>query len=233
MGKIKNNINELVDFQNVNGFTKIYLKVLDHRLAQASLEVEDEINDDKISTILEISGHYDALIYLFKYYASKQQIEPIEEVNLVINLIRILSNGAYDKLRNTVAGVLGSNVPRTEPKYIRIELYHLIDDYNYMIENAKTEEEKLFAIASFHIRFLHIHPFDDANGRTGRLLLTQQLISNGFAPAIITKQLKPYYCDLIEKSDYLGMQNFIMTLSNKEYDEICLLNENYKSRRKR
>lgn len=57
-------------------------------------------------------------------------------------------------------------------------------------EPGKCVRDKIERIAENHIRFERIHPFPDGNGRTGRLLMNQQLINEDFLPITITEQSK-------------------------------------------
>ena len=55
-------------------------------------------------------------------------------------------------------------------------------------------------IIDFHVQFERIHPFQDGNGRVGRLILFWQCLQNGIVPFIITEDLRLYY--------YRGIQNW-------------------------
>ena len=55
-------------------------------------------------------------------------------------------------------------------------------------------------ILDFHVRFERIHPFQDGNGRVGRLLLFWQCLQTGIVPFIITEDLRLFY--------YRGIQNW-------------------------
>jgi len=53
---------------------------------------------------------------------------------------------------------------------------------------------KVFAdILDFHVRFERIHPFQDGNGRVGRLLMFKECLACGIVPFIITDELKMFY----------------------------------------
>ena len=59
---------------------------------------------------------------------------------------------------------------------------------NWMRETtieAVTAKDIFEKIAANHVRFERIHPFSDGNGRTGRMIINQQLINNGFLPISI------------------------------------------------
>lgn len=219
----------LIDLEKMDDFTKKYLRMLDHRLSQASLEIENEITNDN-DDILRISNHYDALVYVFKKYSSSKQIEHMEFIGLTEKIVQILTDEEISNVRTTKALVNGSEVERTEARFIRQELYMLIDDYNYRILNAKSSEDIFYAIAAFHIKYLHIHPFEDSNGRSARILLTWQLVSNNLAPAIITREQKDFYCSLIENSDLEGMQKYLAKLSLEEFNAMHMLQDRFNKR---
>jgi Fic family protein len=76
---------------------------------------------------------------------------------------------------------------------------------DFIIDNA-TEEKKLEDLIDFHQKFESIHPFQDGNGRVGRLILFKECIANGIVPFIITDDLKMFY--------YRGLRNWP---TGKEY----------------
>ena len=70
----------------------------------------------------------------------------------------------------------------------------LLRDYN--AKKSKTFDDLL----DFHYRFERIHPFQDGNGRVGRLLLFKECLRSGVVPFIITDDLKAFY--------YRGLQTW-------------------------
>ena len=120
---------------------------------------------------------------------------------LIKQLHAILKNGTTDSLKewfavgdykrfpNEVGGC-----PTVAPKDVPAAMKELLRDYH-----AK-KEKSLEDLLDFHCRFERIHPFQDGNGRIGRLLLFKECLGADLVPFIITDDLKEQY--------YLGIQNW-------------------------
>lgn len=90
--------------------------------------------------------------------------------------------GNYKKLPNEVGGSA-----TTLPEYVDVEIKAIIKEYN-------NKKEKTFEdIIDFHYKFEKIHPFQDGNGRTGRLLMFKECLKYNITPFIIDEDLKMYY----------------------------------------
>lgn len=90
--------------------------------------------------------------------------------------------GDYKKLPNEVGGE-----ETTLPENVHREMRELLGDYN--AKKTKTLDD----ILDFHVRFERIHPFQDGNGRVGRLILFKECLANNMVPFIITDELKMFY----------------------------------------
>jgi len=105
------------------------------------------------------------------------------------------------------------------------DMYHQIKDFyadlTYMHEKLNSIE----LAAWTHAEFVRIHPFVDGNGRTSRLLMNYQLISNGFMPVNIRNENKLDYYKALEeygvKGDLKPFTDMVMELEEKQLDEIC------------
>ena len=90
--------------------------------------------------------------------------------------------GEYKRLPNEVGGR-----ETTLPENVHREMKALLKDYN------THKYHSLEAILDFHVRFESIHPFQDGNGRVGRLLMFKECLANNHVPFIITDDLKMFY----------------------------------------
>ncbi|MCM1284227.1 MAG: Fic family protein [Muribaculaceae bacterium] len=90
--------------------------------------------------------------------------------------------GGYKKLPNEVGGR-----DTAAPEEVAGRMKELLRSYNAVKE--KTLEE----LIAFHYEFESIHPFQDGNGRVGRLILFKECLRNGIVPFIIDEELKMFY----------------------------------------
>lgn len=207
-----------LELKDNSEYKKTYFDILKYRLAYGSLEVEGIEGDLADATqSMKIYNQLNAINYIFEELKNHTgNLSHFEFTNLVCKVAELVSGGEISDFRKTKAIVNGSKVERSKASMVRNDLWYLIDDYNYMIKNAKTEEELYEIEARFHIRFAHIHPFEDANGRTARILLTYNMAKNNLAPCIITKEVKKEYCDYIEHNDIKGLARLFEKLSKTE-----------------
>ena len=214
-----------LELKSDNDYKEAYFEMLKYRLAHASLELEG-IDDDLATTdqSWKIYNQLSAINYVFNPKNNHSFcMNHMEFTSFVCEIATIVSGGEISDFRKTRAEVNGSIVPRSKASMVRNNLWYLIDDYNYQIKNAKSEDELFEIEALFHIRLLHIHPFEDANGRTARILLTYNLAKNDLAPCIITKTMKDEYCNYIENSDYKSLALMFKNLSHLELSNMLTL----------
>lgn len=197
-------------------FRKKYFEVLKYRLSYGSLEIEG-IDEDlaEVNQSVKIFNMLQALDYITENI-NEEKLGHYDFTNLLCNLVSRVTNGEITNFRTTNVVINGSNVKRTPPTMIRNDLWYLIDDYNYRSSICESDDERFAIEAWFHIKLLHIHPFEDGNGRTARILLASNLMKSGLAPVIITNKTKREYCDMIENSDETGLKNMFRDLSKKE-----------------
>ena len=90
--------------------------------------------------------------------------------------------GDYKMIENEVGGS-----ETVKPEDVAAEMKALLADYNSKSEITFDD------ILDFHVRFESIHPFQDGNGRVGRLIMFKECLKHNIVPFIITEELKMFY----------------------------------------
>ena len=90
--------------------------------------------------------------------------------------------GEYKKKKNFVG-----NITTSSPENVANDMKKLLNWYNDI--KAKTFED----IIEFHVRFEKIHPFQDGNGRVGRMIIFRECLVNDIMPFYIEERNKPFY----------------------------------------
>ena len=169
----------------------------------------------RIDDIIETVNHFRCIDLIIEQ-AERQLTESlIKELHLILKTGTSDSRkewfavGEYKRLPNEVGGNATS-----DPENVHRDIKALLKEYNS--KKHKTFED----ILEFHQRFEAIHPFQDGNGRVGRLIMFKECLTNGFVPFIITDDLKLFY--------YRGLQEWNKV---REYllDTCLTAQDNYKS----
>jgi Fic family protein len=119
----------------------------------------------------------------------------------------------YKKFPNFL---LGRMVKTTPPAQVGKKMRELIEWYN-----KSTDMHPLQLAALFHGRFEKIHPFEDGNGRVGRLLINIILLNHGYSPLIIRKTQRVRYfhaLDAFDQEHYDNLHWFLIEKYKKTYE---------------
>ncbi len=111
---------------------------------------------------------------------------------------RLITIGQYKTQPNNVETSTGEIYYYTPPDQVKPEMTDLIDWYR---KTENVGEHPIVIAATFHYRFVRIHPFDDGNGRIARLLMNLILIKHGYTVAIIPIQERNRYIESLEQAD--------------------------------
>lgn len=111
---------------------------------------------------------------------------------------RTISLGDYKTIPNNVRTSTGETYFFTPPEQVKQAMGDLIDWYRV---KEREGEHPIIIAATFHYRFVRIHPFDDGNGRMARLLMNMILIKHGYTVAMIRRENRDEYLSKLEQTD--------------------------------
>ena len=111
---------------------------------------------------------------------------------------RTITIGDYKTAPNNVVTSTGETYYYTSPEQVKPAMTDLIDWYRV---KEREGEHPIILAATFHYRFVRIHPFDDGNGRMGRLLMNMILIKHGYTVALVRRESRDEFIHLLEQAD--------------------------------
>ena len=149
----------------------------------------------KIDDIVETVNHFRCIDIIITGAHTKLTESFIKQLHFILKSGTTDSQkswfrvGDYKMLENEVGGV-----ETTKPSQVAPAIKALLKEYN---SKSKITFDD---ILDFHVRFESIHPFQDGNGRVGRLIMFKECLKHNIVPFIITEELKMYY--------YRGIKNW-------------------------
>lgn len=141
-----------------------------------------------VDDVIETANHFRCIDFIIEHAKSALSEKMIKELHLMLKTGTSdarqdwFAVGAYKKMPNEVGGMATSL-----PENVAAEMQALLASYS--AKKAKTLED----ILDFHVRFERIHPFQDGNGRVGRLIMFKECLKYGIVPFIIEDNLKMFY----------------------------------------
>lgn len=149
------------------------------------------ITDDavKVDDIIETVNHFRCIDLAIEGANTKLSESFIKQLHYILKTGTTDTQkswfkvGDYKMIKNEIGG---SETVR--PEDVASEMKALLADYNS--KSAITFDD----ILDFHVRFESIHPFQDGNGRVGRLIMFKECLKHNIVPFIITEELKMFYC---------------------------------------
>ena len=142
----------------------------------------------RVDDIIETTNHFRCIDLIIDRAEERLSESLIKELHSILKMGTSDSRkdwfvvGDYKRLPNEVGGN-----ETTAPEDVHREMKALLKEYN-------SKKQKSFEdIVDLHQRFESIHPFQDGNGRVGRLVVFKECLANGYVPFIITDELKMFY----------------------------------------
>ena len=141
-----------------------------------------------VDDIVETVNHFRCIDYIIDHAEDKLSENIIKHLHQMLKTGTSDSKkdwfavGDYKRLPNEVGGM--NTCP---PQEVHQQMKALLAEYNAI------KHKSLNDILDFHVRLEAIHPFQDGNGRVGRLIMFKECLANGVVPFIITDELKMFY----------------------------------------
>ena len=154
----------------------------------------------KVDDILETANHFKLVDYMLDIADQELTEEMIKKFHKILkegtsdSIKEWFNVGEYKKLPNEAG-----SMKTTDPKNIERDMIKLLEWYKALSDITINE------IIEFHSRFEKIHPFQDGNGRVGRIIMFKECLKNNIVPFIILDKDKLFY--------YRGLKEY---QSNKE-----------------
>lgn len=149
----------------------------------------------RIDDIIETTNHFRCIDFIIDHAGEPLSESMVKQIHLILKSGTSDASrpwfavGEYKRLPNEVGGI-----ETVAPKKVASAMRSLLKAY-------KSKKSISFEdILDFHQRFELIHPFQDGNGRVGRLIMFKECLAHEIVPFIITDELKMFY--------YRGLQEW-------------------------
>jgi Fic family protein len=172
----------------------------------------------------EITGHDEAVKWIEDIV---KQERPLTE-SFIRELHTLLLKESYEKRAKSPEGIITTRritvgQYKTVPNHVETQtgdiFYFATPEETpakmgdlmawYQEKQAPNDVEPILLAAEFHYRFIRIHPFDDGNGRTARLIMNFILMRFGYPPVIIRTDDKQNYFNVLQLADAGNLEPFV------------------------
>lgn len=142
----------------------------------------------RVDDIVETQNHFHAIDYIIDHMQDPVSEAMIKELHYILKTGTTDASkewfavGEYKRLPNEVGGR-----QTTSPENVAKEMKQLLEAYDPRAQHVLED------IIDFHVRFERIHPFQDGNGRVGRLVMFKECLVNNVVPFIIADDMKFFY----------------------------------------
>lgn len=149
----------------------------------------------KVKDVIETLNHFKCFDFIIEHANEKLSEKYIKKLHFLLksntsdSQIEWFKVGEYKQKSNTVGGNRTAN-----PKQVEAKMKKLLENYNSQTEITVEK------IIDFHYKFEKIHPFQDGNGRVGRLIMFKECLKNDIVPFILEDKHKMFY--------YRGLKNY-------------------------
>ena len=178
-----------------------------------------------VDDILEMANHFKLVDYMLDKAEENLTEDMIKEFH------RLLKEGPADSRKEwfkvgdykQVVNEAGST-KTTSPKYVQRDMTKLMDWYNSLSKITIKE------IIEFHARFEKIHPFQDGNGRVGRIIIFKECLKNNIIPFIILDKDKLFYYRGLKEYQNGGEKGYLIDTCLNAQDQYAEIMKYYLKR---
>ena len=180
-------------------------------------------NDDKVLVLkdmTETKNHFSLFKYMLDSIDEAINEEMIKKYHFILKNGTLTDDekewfniGEYKKLKNYIG-----DIKTSEPKNVSSDIGELLDWYNKI--NKKTIED----IIEFHVKFEKIHPFQDGNGRVGRMIIFRECLANNIIPFFIEDRNKDFYIRGMKEYQLNNEKGYLIDAclnSQDNYKKMC------------
>lgn len=172
----------------------------------------------------EMTGHNDAILWVLEVVKEER---PLTE-NFIRELHQLILKEPYYKPAITPNGeptkkLIKVGEYKSDPNHVLLpngEMFYFAspeetpakmnDLMDWLaVEKAKQDLNPILLAAEFHYKFIRIHPFDDGNGRTARILMNFILLQYGYPPVIVKTGDKEKYFAVLSQADAGLLEPFV------------------------
>lgn len=145
-----------------------------------------------VKDIQEVMGHFVMFDTVLDFLYVPLDLDMIKFTH------KSLKQGVYDDISKhyaignykTKKNFAFSGIDVVMPSEVPLRMERLMSDYQYYVKTLRS-------IAAFHVEFEKIHPFQDGNGRVGRMIMFRECLTHGVTPFIIRRENVKEYIDAL------------------------------------
>ncbi len=185
-----------------------------------TLVTEEGANTTNIDDIIETVNHFQSFDYMLKIANEPLSEKHIKKFHKILKYNTSDSKkewfnvGEYKSKPNVVGGLETS-----QPHEVEKHISELLINYN------RKKTISVYDIIDFHYHFEKIHPFQDGNGRVGRLIIFKECLKNNIIPFIIEDEFKFFYYRGL--SEYLKVKGYLVDTCLSAQDNYATLMKHF------
>lgn len=175
-------------------------------------------DDYRAKDVEEMNGHFQMFNKMLATLDEALSQELIKQFHYE------LKSGVFEDRANGYAIGEYKQRPNMIGMYQTVRPENVIKEMKLLMDWYNKQDVNISVLAEFHVRYESIHPFQDGNGRTGRLILFRECMKNGIVPVVIEDANRNEYLDALKEYREEKSLNKMISLFEKEqqfYLEKC------------